>query len=89
MVLSETPRADRAGIGLRVVYTLTGDAPPAWRGERGIVTMEMIGKHVPDFRERTFYISGPRAMVLNFRRALRALGIRRWRIRTDYFPGFA
>jgi ferredoxin-NADP reductase len=49
----------------------------------------MIMNEVPDFNERTFYISGPRAMVLNFRKVLKDLGISRSRIREDYFPGFA
>jgi len=72
---------DKAGeFGLRTVYAASA------QGER--ITPELIAKHVPDYRERTFYISGPRGMVESFKAALRTAGVPRWRIKTDYFPGF-
>jgi transposase InsO family protein len=43
----------------------------------------------PDYRERLFYISGPQAMVKNLRQMLLRLGVRRSRIKVDFFPGFA
>jgi ferredoxin-NADP reductase len=44
---------------------------------------------VPDFAERTFYVSGPQPMVSAVRRTLRRMGVPFWRIRTDFFPGLA
>jgi ferredoxin-NADP reductase len=44
---------------------------------------------VPDYNDRTFYISGPRAMVVRFQRLLNDLGVARSRIKVDYFPGYA
>lgn len=74
----------------RVVYTLTDKATPAsWTGERGYVDAAMIAREVPDHKERTFYISGPHAMVTSFRDTLRSMGIPRRHIKTDYFPGYA
>ena len=49
----------------------------------------MIVREVPDYKERTFYISGPRGMVLAFSSALKGLGVHSSRVKIDYFPGFA
>lgn len=78
--------AERA-FGLRVVYVLKDDVP-------GAATVRALDEasvrtHVPDYRERTFYISGPVAMVDAYKETLRAMGVHRTRIVTDYFPGFA
>jgi len=81
----------RKELGVRTVYTLT-DAncvPPDWQGETGRVDAEMIAKTVPDYRERTFYLSGPRSLVVGFEEVLRNIGIPKSRIKTDFFPGFA
>jgi ferredoxin-NADP reductase len=82
--------AQSAGLGFRVVYTLTDSIrPPLWQGEHGFVDAEMIKRTMPDYKERTFYISGPHGMVDAFKKTLRQMGVPRWQIRTDYFPGFA
>jgi len=75
--------------GLKAVYTLTGqDAPADWQGERGYVNSKMIMKEVPDWRQRIFYISGPRSMVVGFEKVLRSMGVLKQNIKTDYFPGY-
>jgi ferredoxin-NADP reductase len=81
--------AAQAGIGIKTVYTLTDAGPQSWRGERGYIDSAMIQRQVPDYRDRTFYISGPQSMVDTFKKTLRQMGVARWNIRTDYFPGFA
>ena len=55
----------------------------------GFVDSKMVSEVLPDYKDRTFYISGPPAMVSAAKRAVRALGVKPGRIRTDYFPGFA
>ena len=67
-------------LGLRTVYAA------AEAGQR--ITPELIAREVPDYKERTFYISGPRSMVESFKVALREAGVPRWHIKTDFFPGF-
>jgi ferredoxin-NADP reductase len=65
---------------------------PAGRTEEmtvGIVDEQMIRSRIPDYRERTFYVSGPQPMVASVQRVLRVMGVPRWRIRTDFFPGLA
>jgi ferredoxin-NADP reductase/Na+-translocating ferredoxin:NAD+ oxidoreductase RnfD subunit len=55
----------------------------------GLIDEAMIRAKVPDFAERTFYISGPQPMVAAERRLLRRMGVPFWRIKTDFFPGLA
>ena len=77
--------AERA-IGLRTVYVLNDAAGAEGVFEQGFIDAAMLARHVPDFRERTFYLSGPDAMVQAYKKLLHGLGVRR--VRTDYFPGF-
>lgn len=53
------------------------------------ITPDYIRQNVPDYAERLFYISGPPGMVDAMKRNLRALGVSRFSIKTDYFPGLA
>ncbi len=53
-----------------------------------IIDADRIRKEIPDYKERTFYISGPPSMVDAHKKTLRALGVSRLKIKTDYFPGF-
>jgi len=55
----------------------------------GLVDEAMIRARVPDFQERTFYVSGPQGMVSATRDALLRIGVSRRRIKTDFFPGLA
>jgi ferredoxin-NADP reductase len=81
----------RKQLGIKTVYTLT-DAnclPPDWQGGTGRFDAEMIAKTVPDYGERTFYLSGPRSLVVGFEEVLRNIGIPKSRIKTDFFSGYA
>lgn len=49
---------------------------------------DALMREVPDFRERMFYLSGPRGMVEAFERTLKSLGIPSNKIKIDFFPGF-
>lgn len=54
-----------------------------------IIDAELITETIPDYAERTFYISGPPGMVDACKKALCTLGVPHSRIVTDYFPGLA
>lgn len=75
-------------VGVRTIYTLTGESPADWTGERGRIDSEMIRKLVPDFAQRIFYVSGTDAMVRGMEQTLRAMGLPRNKIKTDFFPGY-
>ena len=53
------------------------------------IELGRVGLAIPDYLERTFYVSGPQAMVKGLRKELLAMGVRRSKIKVDYFPGFA
>jgi len=84
---------ERAAEELHVntIYVLTdiNEVPVDWKGEKGFVTKEMISQEIPDYKERFFYLSGPTAMVNNYKKLLLQMGVHRKKIMTDYFPGFA
>jgi ferredoxin-NADP reductase len=78
-------------LSVRTVHALSARdcVPLDWQGAVGFIDSEMVKKVVPDYQERTFYVSGPPVMVTAAKRAIAALGVKSSRIRTDYFPGFA
>lgn len=78
-------------IGLKTIYALTEQLSDNsdWLGAMGLIDAETIKKEVPDYYDRIFYISGPRAMVVSFESTLKSIGIPANQIKTDFFPGFA
>jgi ferredoxin-NADP reductase len=81
-------RAERE-LGVKTVYAVAAEPAPAPGMHSGFIDAELIRRQVPDFKERTFYLSGPHAMVVLFKRTLRDMGVPRFRIKTDFFPGLA
>jgi len=77
-------------LGMKAVYTLTDteSLKEVWRGQKGFINEAMIREEVPDFRERMFYISGPRAMVTATKEVLKKMGVKQSQIKIDFFPGF-
>jgi ferredoxin-NADP reductase len=67
----------------------TKQAPPDWQGVLGHFTPQNVVQAVPDFSERTFYISGSHNMVVGFNEVLVSLDQPRSKIKTDFFPGLA
>ncbi len=78
-------------IGMKTIYAVTGadQIPPPVNGYKGHIDATLIAKQIPDYLERTFYVSGTNAMVNTFKDALHRMGIPRKQIKTDFFPGFA
>jgi glycine betaine catabolism B len=81
--------ADAINHGLNAIDIL-GETPiRSQQYELGFITEAIIQKHVPEWRTRTYYISGPPTLVSAYEALLRGMGIPRRRIVTDYFPGLA
>jgi ferredoxin-NADP reductase/Na+-translocating ferredoxin:NAD+ oxidoreductase RnfD subunit len=67
------------------------------RSQLGIKTYYNVGRfeenfilrEVSDYKNRIFFLSGPKALVDGFTAALRDLKVPYSQIKTDYFPGFA
>jgi ferredoxin-NADP reductase len=77
----------REAFGLQVVHVLEQEKVEGM--EHGFVTVEMIKQHTPDYAERTWYLSGPPAMVHAYTKLLRTLKVPSRQIVTDFFPGLA
>ena len=75
-------------LGIPTIYAVAKEGPLSPDMVRGLIGAKLIRAAIPDFRERTFYVSGPQPMVVAVRRTLRAMGVRRARIKVDFFPGF-
>jgi glycine betaine catabolism B len=74
---------------LRVEFVLSGpEFPRGWRGKKGVITAEVVMELVPDFKSRTFYLSGPLKMVLGLEKQLAAIDIPPEQQKRDYFPGY-
>jgi ferredoxin-NADP reductase len=57
--------------------------------ENGFITSEMLARRTPDYRERTWYVSGPPGMVNAYKKLLAQSGVPKRHIYTDFFPGLA
>ena len=55
----------------------------------GVIDAGLIQREVQDYSKRLFYISGPPSMVDAMKKTLLTLGISRFSIKTDFFPGLA
>lgn len=81
-------RAERE-IGFKTIYALTKDNEKRPGIYNGQINGILIAREIPDYQDRTFYLSGPRGMVDGFKKTLANMGVPWWRIKSDYFPGFA
>lgn len=82
----------RRKLDMQTTYVLTGEQEG--KSEQHVVkgapiTKELITQTIPDYRERTFYISGTHEMVRSIKEILLSLGVARRHIKIDFFPGYA
>jgi ferredoxin-NADP reductase/Na+-translocating ferredoxin:NAD+ oxidoreductase RnfD subunit len=84
-------KAARRSLNFRPVYVLSdaSSSPHWWEGERGRIDAAMIERRIPDYRARSFYVSGSPALVRSVLAALRDLGVKPSQIKTDDFSGLA
>ena len=55
-------------------------------GPKARLDKKLLQKHIPDYKNREFYLSGPPAMVRSYRKSLKNLSVKK--IHTDYFSGY-
>lgn len=80
-------RATESG-AFKLISVLAKEVPST-EHETGYISAEIISRQTPDYKERTWYISGPPVMVGASERILRQLGVPRQQIIKDFFPGLA
>lgn len=78
-----------AKLGTKLFFTLTNTTaiPRNWRGLVGRINEQVILQAVPDYQERTYYLSGPPDMVKAYEHVLKNLHVKSDQIIKDYFPG--
>jgi NAD(P)H-flavin reductase len=59
-----------------------------WAGERGKLDEFLLRKHVTDFGQSVFWISGPPPMVSAYGELIEQMGVSEDLIRTDRFIGY-
>lgn len=68
-------------LGIRTIFINTKT--------HGHLNIERLAKEIPDYMDRTFYISGSHGVVSAFEGLVKSLKVPGGQIVTDYFPGFA
>lgn len=76
-------------LGIRTIYTITDTKQhyALWTGHTGRIDSAIIQLEVPDWKERTYYLSGPHVMVTAYKDVLVKMGVSSTQIITDFFPG--
>lgn len=76
-------------LGVKIFCTLTDSSavPRNWAGLVGRINEQMIMQAIPDYAERTYYLSGPPEMVRAYEQVLKTLQVRKSQIKKDFFPG--
>lgn len=79
----------QAQLHIRIIYVLTDltAIPQNWTGLVGRLNQQMLMQVVPDYAERTYYLSGPPNMVDAYEQVLENIDIKHKYIRKDFFPG--
>jgi ferredoxin-NADP reductase len=82
-------RAERQ-LGIETLPIFTNQTPEmkAKNEFPAVVDQQLIMGSIPDYADRMYYLSGPRAMVDAFSDMLDGLGIPQSHIKKDFFPGF-
>lgn len=75
-------------IGLKTIYVCSHPAKKDWKGVKGRLDINLIEKESKDFKERTYYISGPNKMVDEIKNKLMRNGVLPNKLVTDYFSGY-
>lgn len=75
-------------LNIKTIYALTNKSEPVPGMHSGSIDADLITREIPDYQERIFYISGPRAMVETFKKTLTGLKVSRFKIKSDFFPGY-
>jgi predicted ferric reductase len=74
----------RERLDLRVVH-IVENPPPGWQGESGFIDAAMIARHLPDVRERQYFLCGPVPMMDVCEKALRRLGVPAVKFHSELF----
>ena len=74
------------GPKFRLVTTMTN--APDWRGEKRLISRELLAEHVPDLRAPVYYFAGPPGMTMAMQGMLKQLGVSEDDMRSEEFYGY-
>jgi ferredoxin-NADP reductase len=85
----ELEEACAANPNLKMVHTITRpqESTVPWDGNKGRIDLAFVEKHVPDFRQRLWYVCAGPTMVAAMCTMLEGAGIEKKRVRREAFTG--
>lgn len=77
-------------LGMKIIYIPSKKSSDqvVWSGYIGYLNETILKTEIPHLETALFYLSGPQAMVVNYKHLIQSIGIGSGQIKTDYFPGF-
>lgn len=72
---------------LAVTLVLSKESSPAWKGERGYITKELLVKCIPNLNARRIHICGPPPMMDSVKSILAEINVRADQVKTENFLG--
>jgi NAD(P)H-flavin reductase len=85
VVFREECESLKAELNLDVVHVL-GDPPENWTGERGLITQEVLGRHLPaGYENFECFICGPNPMIRSVEQSLSNLRVPFRRVHSEIF----
>jgi ferredoxin-NADP reductase len=70
------------------VMSEMGSSHRPWDGEVGMISKDLLARHLPTIQGPIYYIAGPPGMVASLRKVLAAAGVDEDDIRTEEFSGY-
>jgi glycine betaine catabolism B len=67
---------------------MVNEPTPQWKGAVGVITVDMIKKQLPDYKETIFYSCGPPPMVKAMENLVSNLGLPKTQLKLEYFTGY-
>lgn len=68
---------------IKIIHTLSQEAPEGWKGEIGRINKEMVEKYVKNPKEKLWYICGPPLMADSIKKILIEMNIPQERLRIE------
>ena len=73
---------------IKIVYTVDYEKPTDSRISFGMINKDFVLKHIPDYRDRMFFIFGPPGMVNAMVKLCQELGCPPEKIKAENFAGY-
>jgi ferredoxin-NADP reductase len=81
---------EKSNPNFQLVCTMTemSQSRREWKGETGLISQEMLSRHLTSLQGPIYYVAGPPAMVEGMRKMLVGAGVDEDDIRTEDFAGY-